>query len=162
MLEWGHQTHRRPEGVENGAVHSDPFAFPAFVISIAAALTALGALAWSIVAWAWNGPWVRLRVHSRVEDDGQHVSAYVWNRGRMASDIIHVEVFRADDPHPVLIPVLGVDRMPYRLEPYSSVTFEDTYDRRGTFFGARWYGVRVYLANGDIKKARSRPRRLFR
>lgn len=139
-----------------GPAGSDPLALPAFVISIVAACTAVAAVTWNVMMWAWSGPRVRVRTHVSLEGEKQTVAAYVWNKGRAAVDVVAVEVHRDGWQNLPGVPLLGVDEpgLPYRLEPGSSVVFETAFHPEGTYFGAAWYQTQVTLANGDIKTSK--------
>ena len=140
---------------------NDPFALPAFIISIVAGAVALLSLAWSVTAWAWSGPRVKVRANTHATEEDQRVWAYIWNKGRAPIEIHHVEVHRSDDAPGGLIPLMGIEDpgLPYTLTGGAAVVMEETFLPQGTFYGARWYEIRVTLANGKVKRSRTRKRR---
>lgn len=139
---------------------TDPFALPAFIISIVAGTVALLSLAWSITAWAWSGPRVKVRTSTHATEEEQTVWAYIWNKGRAPIEIHGVEVHRSDDTPGALIPLMGMrdPGLPYTLTGGAAVVMEETFLRQGNFYGARWYEVRVTLANGKVKRSKTRRR----
>lgn len=135
---------------------SGPYAFPAFVISIIAAVAGLIALGWNIFTWLQSGARVTLETSAVRSDETQWINVVVRNKGRSAVTITEILLWeqghpKSDEGTQVL---LGQDEdddiMPYRLEPQASLPFYEEFDVSSSTYGQPRYWVSVELGNGKM------------
>lgn len=138
-------------------VEPDPYALPAFIISIVAAVVAglafIWSILWSVISWSLAGPVIRVRLGVHRSDVEMKMWVYVWNRGRLPVSVEEVSLHLRDDST-ALVPVLGVPEIPYRLEPGASWAPEAEFERGSSFYWSTKFEARVTLATGAVKKAR--------
>lgn len=139
---------------------NDYLALPAFVISIIAAASGLGALGWNVWAWRQSGARVTLEVFAAHSADVQWITVIVRNLGRSAITVNEVVLFEDGNPaspestQTLLGTEEGDERVPHRLEPQSSLEFEEQYKHPDPMHGHDRYWVSLRLANGDEVNSR--------
>jgi hypothetical protein len=135
----------------------DPFAFPAFVISIIAAIAGIGALGWNVWTWWQGGARVTLETLAVHSEATQWINVVIRNKGRSAVTVTEVLLYTEGTPtsESGLQTLLGQNEgeqiMPYRLESQASLEFYEQYDADDNdAYGKPGYWVTVELANGKM------------
>ncbi|KKX98960.1 hypothetical protein [Microbacterium sp. Ag1] len=135
---------------------SDPFALPAFIISIIAAVAALAALGWNVWTWRQSGARVTLETSAVGSEWMQWVNVVIRNKGRTAVTITEVLLYEEGTPTSATASQIllgeddGKELLPFRLEPQASLEFYEEFEPDHPAYGKPGYWVTVELANGRI------------